>query len=148
MIRYSHAMTCLMAYYNKKGTETISIVLQTSDKIIQMAQQEKKGRNQIVYELAKQNIKASAGSVSNILRKCKEGKDKNNLSGQDKDDLVPPEATISTTIIDPPSSNLGDGLICSSTDGNGIRKAATGLVHPVKECPLSEDTIEKDVNED
>ena len=29
MIRYSHAMTCLMAYYNKKGIETISIVLQT-----------------------------------------------------------------------------------------------------------------------
>src|SRR5215831_16589628 len=70
-----------------------------------MAQQEKKGRNQIVYELAKQNIKTSAGSVS--LRKCKEGKDKNNLSGQD---VVPPEATISTTI-DPPSSNLGDGLV-------------------------------------
>ena len=30
MIRYSHAMTCLMAYYNKKGIETISIVLQTN----------------------------------------------------------------------------------------------------------------------
>ncbi len=29
MIRYSHAMTCLMAYHNKKGTEAISIVLQT-----------------------------------------------------------------------------------------------------------------------
>jgi len=29
MIRYSHAMTCLMAYHNKKGTESISIVLQT-----------------------------------------------------------------------------------------------------------------------
>src|SRR5215469_18753699 len=72
-----------------------------------MAQQEKKGRNQIVYELAKQNIKASAGSVSNILRKCNEGNDKNNLSGQD---VVAPEATISTTI-DPPSSNLGDGLV-------------------------------------
>src|SRR5215469_9687650 len=72
-----------------------------------MAQQEKKGRNQIVYELAKQNIKASAGSVSNILRKCNEGNDKNNLSGQD---VVAPEATISTTI-DPPSFNLGDGLV-------------------------------------
>src|SRR5215469_8111189 len=112
-----------------------------------MAQQEKKGRNQIVYELAKQNIKASAGSVSNILRKCKEGKDKNNPSGQGKDDVDPPEATISTTI--DTSSDLDDGLVCSSTDDNGIRKAATGLVHHVKECPLmSEDTIEKDVNED
>jgi hypothetical protein len=29
MIRHSHAMTCLMAYHNKKGTEAISIVLQT-----------------------------------------------------------------------------------------------------------------------
>jgi len=29
MIRYSHGMTCLMAYQNKKGTEAISIVLQT-----------------------------------------------------------------------------------------------------------------------
>jgi len=49
----------------------------------------------------------------------------------------------------PPSSNLGDGLVCSSTDDIGIRKAGTGLVHPVKECPLmSEDTIEKDVNQD
>jgi hypothetical protein len=30
MIRYSRAMTCLMAYHNKKGTESISIVLQTT----------------------------------------------------------------------------------------------------------------------
>jgi hypothetical protein len=29
MIRYSHAMTCLMAYHNKKRTEAISIVLQS-----------------------------------------------------------------------------------------------------------------------
>jgi hypothetical protein len=36
-----------------------------------MAQQEKKGRNQIVYELAQANIKASAGSVSNILKEWK-----------------------------------------------------------------------------
>jgi hypothetical protein len=28
MIRYSHAMTCLMAYHNKKRTEAIPIVLQ------------------------------------------------------------------------------------------------------------------------
>jgi len=28
MIRYSHAMTCLMAYNNKKRTEAIRIVLQ------------------------------------------------------------------------------------------------------------------------
>jgi hypothetical protein len=28
MIRYSHAMTCLMAYHNEKRTEAISIVLQ------------------------------------------------------------------------------------------------------------------------
>jgi len=28
VIRYSHAMTCLMAYHNKKRTESISIVLQ------------------------------------------------------------------------------------------------------------------------
>ncbi|MGC2575134.1 MAG: hypothetical protein WA364_26805, partial [Candidatus Nitrosopolaris sp.] len=34
MIRYSHAMTCLMAYYNKKGIETISIVLQTLETLI------------------------------------------------------------------------------------------------------------------
>src|SRR5215469_1786392 len=104
-----------------------------------MAQQETKGRNQIVYELSKQNIKASAGSVSSILRKYKEGKDKNNLSGQD---VVSPEGTISTTIIGPPSSNLGDGLVSSSTDDNDIKKVTTGLVHPVKECPLSEDDID------
>jgi D-arabinose 1-dehydrogenase-like Zn-dependent alcohol dehydrogenase len=30
MIRYSHAMTCLMAYHNKKRTEAISIVLQAT----------------------------------------------------------------------------------------------------------------------
>jgi hypothetical protein len=30
MIRYSHAMTCLMAYHNKKRTEAICIVLQAS----------------------------------------------------------------------------------------------------------------------
>ncbi|MGC2572215.1 MAG: hypothetical protein WA364_11945, partial [Candidatus Nitrosopolaris sp.] len=143
----------------------MTIKAEIRDKIIQMAQQEKMGRNQIVYELSKQNIKASAGSVSSILRKCKEGKDKNNLdiittipvneTGQDKDDVVPPEATISTTIdnniIGPPSSNFGDGLVYSSTDDqgfdNGIRKAATGLVPPIKECPLPEDTnpLEKDV---
>ena len=29
MIRYSVAMTCLMAYHNKKGTEAISVVLRT-----------------------------------------------------------------------------------------------------------------------
>jgi hypothetical protein len=29
MIHYSHTMTCLMAYHNKKGSEAISIVLQT-----------------------------------------------------------------------------------------------------------------------
>jgi hypothetical protein len=28
MIRYSHAMTCLMAYRNEKRTEAISIMLQ------------------------------------------------------------------------------------------------------------------------
>jgi hypothetical protein len=41
MIRYSHAMTCLMAYHNKKRTEAISIVLQsrlltTSSKTIRL----------------------------------------------------------------------------------------------------------------
>src|SRR4249920_2366649 len=30
MNRYSHAMTCLMAYHNKKRTEAICIVLQAS----------------------------------------------------------------------------------------------------------------------
>ena len=30
MIRYSHAMTCLMAYHNEKRTEAISIVLQST----------------------------------------------------------------------------------------------------------------------
>jgi hypothetical protein len=30
VIRYSHAMTCLMAYHNKKRTESISIVLQAN----------------------------------------------------------------------------------------------------------------------
>jgi hypothetical protein len=30
MIRYSHAITCLMAYYNKKRTEAICIVLQAT----------------------------------------------------------------------------------------------------------------------
>ena len=30
MIRYSHAMTCLMAYHNEKSTETISIMLQAT----------------------------------------------------------------------------------------------------------------------
>jgi hypothetical protein len=30
MIRYSHAMTCLMAYHNKKRTEAICIVLQST----------------------------------------------------------------------------------------------------------------------
>jgi hypothetical protein len=29
MIRYNHAMTCLMAYHNEKRTEAISIVLQS-----------------------------------------------------------------------------------------------------------------------
>jgi uncharacterized protein len=33
MIRYSHAMTCLMTYYDKKRTESISIMLQANLKI-------------------------------------------------------------------------------------------------------------------
>lgn len=33
MIRYSHAMTCLMAHNDKKRTEAISIVLQAIDKL-------------------------------------------------------------------------------------------------------------------
>jgi Transposase DDE domain len=33
MIRYSHAMTCLMTYYDKKRTEAISIMLQANLKI-------------------------------------------------------------------------------------------------------------------
>jgi hypothetical protein len=44
---------------------------------------EGKGRNQIVYELAQINIKASSGSVSNILKEYKES--------QNKEQLAPPE---------------------------------------------------------
>src|SRR5215831_5948509 len=113
-----------------------------------MAQQEKKGRNQIVYELAKQNIRASAGSVSNILRKCKEGKNKNNLSGQD---VVPPEATISTAIysniIGPPSSNLGDGLVYEQdvdTDF-GVKSEVSAVINAPSETLITSD-IEEPTN--
>ncbi|MDP9288681.1 MAG: hypothetical protein M3P08_10855, partial [Thermoproteota archaeon] len=41
VIRYSHAMTCLMAYHNKKRTESISIVLQATHHIISLTDEGK-----------------------------------------------------------------------------------------------------------
>jgi hypothetical protein len=64
----------------------LTIKQEIRDKIIQMSQHERKGRNIIAHELD-----ISQGSVSNILREWKEGKN------QTTNEIASSETDISTT---------------------------------------------------
>jgi hypothetical protein len=78
----------------------LTIKSEIRDKVIQMSQQEKKGRNQISYEL---NL--SQGSVSNILKEWRESKDQTASLSQIN-------STISTNI--PLNTNVSSSLLNES----------------------------------
>jgi hypothetical protein len=60
MIHYSHAMTCLMAYHNKKGSEAISIVLQTTIYLILVTSHVRiNGPAKMIVQICKQALEMS-----------------------------------------------------------------------------------------
>jgi hypothetical protein len=93
----------------------LTIKPEVKSKIIEMARQGK-GRNQIVYELSRQNSKVSAGFVSGVLRECK-SKNKNN-STTNAEVIKPVEETSSINVAD------DNHIVGPSSSRNGVELAS------------------------
>jgi hypothetical protein len=97
----------------------LTIKPEVRNKILEMAQQ-RKGRNQIVYELSRQNIKASAGFVSSVLRECK-NKNRNDPTSKSSTslDVINPVEETSSINATVDESNVGH-----SSSRNGVELAS------------------------